>query len=313
MPCRPLALAVLLLAAPVGAQAPRVVSVSPASEAVGAARDGEITVVFDKPVEASTITAASFRVHGRWTGPVEGALTMDVPTTMQATFQPAAPLMPGDLVLVQLARSITDAGGQPMDHGYAWLFWTEAAPSTLDFTEESRLSLRRTGEGLIVVYGAHGGDLDGDGDSDLITTQELANDARVLLNDGAGGFSDFTVHPIPGASVPSPLEGIDFDHDGHLDIAVGNTQNDKVSVLLGDGAGGFSSIVSYPTAGSSTRSVALGDFDGDGHDDIATASRTDGTLSFLRGAGDGTFAAAQAFAGSGTNESALATTDANGD
>jgi hypothetical protein len=313
VPRLPLAL-VLLLAAPAFAQAPRVTAVSPAPETVGAPRGGDLLVQFNEALDPSTVTAASFRVLGRWTGPVAGTLALEG-GDRRIRFTPAAPLFVGDLVLVQLARTITDAGGTPMRRGFAWSFWAEAAPSTLDFGEDYRLSLRRAGEGNVVVYGAHGGDLDGDGDSDLITSQEAANDARVLRNDGKGGFDDFTIHPIPGASVPSPLEGADFDHDGDLDIAIGNTQNGFVSVLLGDGGArsGFASTTNYPTAGTTTRSVALGDFDGDGHDDLVAASRSGGVLSFLRGRGDGTFDAAQSFAGSGTSETALATTDANHD
>ncbi|HLT46366.1 MAG TPA: FG-GAP-like repeat-containing protein [Rubricoccaceae bacterium] len=311
MPRLPLAL-VLLLAAPALAQAPRVTAVSPAPETVGAPRDGDLVVQFDAPLDPATVTDASFRVLGRWTGPVAGTLTLE-DGDRRVRFTPAAPLFVGDLVLVQLARTITDAGGTPLEHGYAWQFWAEAAPSTLDFSEDYRLSLRQLGEGNVIVYGAHGGDLDGDGDSDLITSQEDANDARVLLNDGEGTYDGFTVHPIPGASVPSPLEGADFDHDGDLDIAIASIANGTVAVLLGDGAGGFESITTYPTAGANGRSVALGDFDGDGHDDIVTASRQDGVLSFLRGHGDGTFDAAVGFAGSGSNETALATADANHD
>ena len=302
----------LLLALPAGAQAPRVTSVSPLPETVGAARDGALVVQFDEALDPATVTAASFRVLGRWTGPVAGTLTLE-DDDRRIRFVPAAPLAVGDLVLVQLARTISDAGGAPMAHGYAWQFWTAAGPSTLDYSEDYRLALRREGEGPIVVYGAHGGDLDGDGASDLVTSQEISGDARVLLNDGSGGYDAFTVHPLPDADFPSPLEGADFDHDGDLDLAIGNTRNDKVSILLGDGQGGFASVVSYPTAGSSTRSVALGDFDGDGHDDVVTASRTGGVLSFLRGRGDGTLDPPQTFDGSGTSETALATTDANGD
>jgi hypothetical protein len=313
MPCRLLALALLpLLAAPVAAQAPRVTAVTPAPEAIGVPVDATIDVTFDEPVLTSTVTDTSFRVFGRWSGPHDGTFTFS-PEGDAVRFEPTAPFFPGEAVLVQLARTITAEDGTPLDHGYAWTFWTWSAPHVLDYTEDYRISLRRTGEGQITVYGAYGGDLDSDGDSDLITSQESTDDARVLLNDGAGNFSDFTVHPLAGGAVPSPLDGADFDHDGRLDVAIGNTQNDKVHVLVGDGTGGFTSITPYATAGSSTRAVALADFDGDGHDDIVTASRTNGLLTLLRGRGDGTFDPAESFNGGGSGETALAAADANGD
>jgi ribonuclease G len=57
---------------PIGTKGPRVTAVSPLPEAVGAPRDGAITVSFDEALDPATVTDATFRVHGRWGGPAEG-------------------------------------------------------------------------------------------------------------------------------------------------------------------------------------------------------------------------------------------------
>ena len=56
-----------------------------------------------------------------------------------------------------------------------------------------------------------------------------------------------------------------------MDVAVANTANDRVSVLLGDGAGGFPQRAAY-VAGQRVRGVAALDLDGDGVDDLVTAT-----------------------------------------
>jgi FG-GAP-like repeat/FG-GAP repeat len=59
----------------------------------------------------------------------------------------------------------------------------------------------------------------------------------------------------------------DLTGDGHLDLVVA-CDSGVVSVLLGDGRGGFADRATFP-AGDRPRSVALGDFTGDGHLDAA--------------------------------------------
>ena len=89
----------------------------------------------------------------------------------------------------------------------------------------------------------------------------------------------------PAVSFPvgaSPLAVVtgDFNGDGHLDLATGNPlaetpdESATVSVLLGDGAGGFGAAIdSSPLAyGFNRISLTAADFDNDGNDDLAMSS-----------------------------------------
>src|SRR6185369_4534926 len=83
----------------------------------------------------------------------------------------------------------------------------------------------------------------------------------------------------PAASFPvgaSPLAVVtgDFNGDGHLYLATANPGSHSVSVLLGDGAGGFGAAID--SAGTTNdaferASVTVADFNNDGHLDLATA------------------------------------------
>ncbi len=80
----------------------------------------------------------------------------------------------------------------------------------------------------------------------------------------------------------------DLDGDEDYDLAVANNEYDSVSVLLNNGDGTFSSVVSF-AAGDSPRSVFANDFDGDYNIDLAVANEWSDNISILLNNGDGTF------------------------
>ena len=265
--------------------------------------------MFDRALDPASVTAATVRVFGRWSGPASGTLSVDGATLR---FVPDAPFFAGEAVTVALSKGIRDGDGASLATGFAWGYWTSAAPASLAITEVGQLSTRRPGESSVISYGAYAGDLNDDGWSDLAIPNEAANDLRVFLNDGAGQYGPFVVHPLPDGSVPSTNEGGDFNEDGLVDIAIGNIGNDRVSVMLGDGDGGFLDAASY-RANQSVRGVCVLDLDGDGHDDIATANRSASTVTLLRGLGDGTFQPPTVIETGTDGETACAAADANGD
>ena len=74
----------------------------------------------------------------------------------------------------------------------------------------------------------------------------------ILLFAGAAARAQFT----PAAAPFSVMAG-DFNGDGKLDLAVANSGDNTVTVLLGDGTGGFSAAVGSPfAAGNAAQSLA---------------------------------------------------------
>ena len=60
-------------------------------------------------------------------------------------------------------------------------------------------------------------------------------------------------------------------NDSNIDIITANGSSDSVSVLEGNGSGGFLTHVTYPV-GESPTALALGDLNGDNHTDIVTSN-----------------------------------------
>ncbi len=286
-------------------------SVSPISHNIDADRATAISIIFNNSIDPQSVNPGTFMVFGRWSGVMTGGVSFENNNT-KLTFLPDKFFSAGETVTVTLSKMIIDTSGQPMAHGYAWSFWIKSNASSMIISEIERVPVRRSGEGRIQTYGANAADVNGDGFTDYMVPNEVANDVRVFLNDGNGGYSNFTVHPLTNAARPSTNDASDFNGDGFIDFAIGNTQNDRVHVLLGDGAGGFLSITDYHAA-SGVRGLALLDLDGDGKMDIVTANRGGNNLSLLHNNGDGTFATAINISGNGIGETACAAADANND
>ncbi len=119
------------------------------------------------------------------------------------------------------------------------------------------------------------GDVDGDGDLDLLAGNALQD--RLYLNDGKGVFKE-----APAGSLPSDMEGAgavllrDLDCDGDLDALVGNfgTSGAQNKLLVNDGKGFFLDITlgGMPPARDGTLALAAADVDGDGDLDLAVGN-----------------------------------------
>jgi uncharacterized repeat protein (TIGR01451 family) len=137
---------------------------------------------------------------------------------------------------------------------------------------------------LVVV-----GDFNLDGKLDLATANYGRGDVSgsgnvsVLLGDGAGGLTPAPGSPFAAGTNPLSLSIADFNGDGRPDLAVANFGDSSLTMLLGDGAGGFVSAPYNPLAVGTSPSVVSGDFNGDGVVDLATANYVDNTVTVLLG------------------------------
>ncbi|MEM7085719.1 MAG: FG-GAP-like repeat-containing protein [Bacteroidota bacterium] len=306
-----LILLAVLLTHPISAQAPEVVGMSPAAQSLTALPTDAITLTFDQSLEEATVTADSFMVFGRWSGPMPGTFSFNGSAT-EVTFTPARAFFYGEWITVRLTNAIESTGGDPITHGYGYNYWIKTLPGSLDQTLVNQFSVEQAGETFIQSYGAYAGDVNDDEFTDLVVITETAEDIRVFLNDGTGDYDTFTIFDMPASNRPSTNEGADFNHDGQIDLAIGSTNNNQVSIFMGDDTNIFDPETSA-TSDEGIRGLTVLDVNGDGWDDIATANRNASTYSILVNDGTGDFnPAIVADAGVGS-ETSIAAVDLNND
>jgi hypothetical protein len=162
------------------------------------------------------------------------------------------------------------------------------------------------------------GDLDGDGNADLVVT-DANTSAHVALGNGDGTFGAFST--ITLHSQPKGIAIADLNSDGIPDLAIAifgpaNTFNGEVAVLIGNGDGSFAPPVFYELGTQQGNRVVATDLNNDGKLDLAVAiqhgSHPTNGLAVLLGNGDGTFQPAVTSV-SGVNATDVAAADFNSD
>src|ERR1035438_4956858 len=162
------------------------------------------------------------------------------------------------------------------------LIWADL-PVALSFTEV--VVAVGKGPGPIAVA-----DLNRDGKPDIVVANQGSEDVCILLGDGRGHFLPSPRSPFPVGHLPTDIAIGDFNRDGNLDLVIPNHQTPYVTILLGDGMGGFRpaphSPFSTPDRPHPHGAVAA-DFSGDGKLDVVIDSWADDKVLLQIGDGAG--------------------------
>ncbi len=252
---------------------------APGQNALSVPVNVSVSATFSESMDAGTMDAASYVIHGRSSGPHFGTITSG---STLVSMDPDDAFAPGEVVTATVTNSVECDSGEPLLNGYTWQFTTDVTPSLGSFAAATPFG---AGDGPISVFAS---DLDGDGDLDLATANNISDNTSILLNNGDGSFAAATHYSTgDGAYL---VFAADLDGDGDLDLATAHWY-DNVSVLLNNGDGSYAAATPFGT-GDNPFSVFAADLDNDGDLDLATANSGSDNVSVLLNNGDGSFAAA---------------------
>ncbi|GAB3702315.1 hypothetical protein GCM10027592_31600 [Spirosoma flavus] len=291
---------------------------NPVRNARSAPRTTNVALIFNQPVSSSLTSLSGLRVFSAQRGGLllngQGGSASVSGNTL--TFNATTDFKPGETVFVTSTTAIQSTGGARLNRGQVYGFTTGVGGSGRgNFTAPAINPEPGVDNGPQSVAV---GDVDGDGDLDLLTANYYGNTVSVRLNNGLGNYTAPATNPNPAVGDhPLSVAVGDVDGDGDLDFVTANAGSNTVSVRLNNGSGNFTPPTTNPNpgVGGGPFSVALGDVDGDGDLDVVTANGAGNTVSvrFNDGSGNFTPPATNPNPGIGSNATSMVLGDVDGD
>lgn len=170
-------------------------------------------------------------------------------------------------------------------------------------------------------------DLRANGTQDLIVANTGAGTLSVFLGNGDGTFGNpVTIQlPTPTTTSPTPApvwiaagtfnlpSATNPAGDSNIDLAVVDSANNMVDLLLGDGTGAFPKLATALQTGVHPVSAVATSLTKSGFTDLVVVNQTDNTLSVFLGQGNGNFKALTPPVPTGRFPTSIASADFNGD
>ncbi|RZL13334.1 MAG: hypothetical protein EOO62_08420, partial [Hymenobacter sp.] len=279
-------------------QAPTINGFTPARNAVSAARAGNIAVNFSQNMNSAAVSDGVIKVFGSQTGKRTG--TFSGSGTNVITFDPTLDLRPGETASVTVTTAAKSMGGLTLATPQVAQVTgaTGAAAGTFSTSTYPLASGSQVQKTAL-------GDVNNDGNLDLIALTAGTNTASVLLGTSTGALGSATTYAISANSNDLALS--DVNNDGKLDLVIATSAG--LNVLLGTGAGAFGAAT---TVGNTfLYSLQLADMNADGILDAVGSSG--GTLSIMLGTSAGSFGAATTYSLGVNNSVGLTVGDVNND
>ncbi|OUJ70032.1 FG-GAP-like repeat-containing protein [Hymenobacter crusticola] len=271
-----------------------IVTFNPARNATAAPPTTPVALTFNRELSTSAATLGALKVFSTQSGGQKAGTASVGGNTL--TFTPSAGFKPGETVFSTVTTAVTSSGNQSFLAPYVFQFTAATAPAAGIFGGTLEASVGTNPQSVAI------GDVDGDGDLDLLTANNLYNSAStstvsVRLNNGSGIYTG--MQEVRVGTGPYSVKLADVDGDGDLDLVTANAssgQSNTISVRLNNGSGLFSGTQNM-SVGNLPHDIALGDVDGDGDVDLLVANyvtfgpnyETNSTVSVRLNNGSGIF------------------------
>ncbi|WP_375437131.1 FG-GAP-like repeat-containing protein [uncultured Hymenobacter sp.] len=258
-----------LLAVPALAQ-PTVVSVAPARNALAVPRAATVEATASQMLPASTTLKVFSPQAG---GQKAGAPTL---TGSSVSFDPTTDFRAGET----LTAVLTGLGGR----GHVWQFTAAVAGGTGRFTGGADAP---TNTSQFAPKDMAVGDIDNDGDVDVLLPGFNTNSLGLLLNNGTGLFTQSRT--LTTVSPQGLVATGDVDGDGDLDVLSAGSATAGISLLRNTGNGTFLAPITISAGSGGIGLIALGDINADGDLDLLFSTSFSSQINLLSNNGTGTF------------------------
>ncbi len=255
-------------------------STIPSQNAGLISRSSDVAVTFSHDIKATGYDSDSgLVVIGSLSGFYDGSYSYNS-GTKTLTFNPSENFKSGEVITVTAGHGIRKNTDNSALNLFTYSFVVESGLN-IDFSSRVNYSTGQT------PYSHTVGDVDNDGDIDVVTANYDGNSVSVLLNQNNGSLAAKVDYSAGSGTNSVSLS--DLDRDGYLDIVTTNGSSDNISVLMNNGNATFASAVNYST-GNEPDYAAFGDLDGDGDQDVVISHYLNGTedVVIMKNNGDGT-------------------------
>ncbi|WP_324678981.1 FG-GAP-like repeat-containing protein [Hymenobacter sp. GOD-10R] len=286
-----------------------VTELSPARNARSAPRVADVAVTFNQALSTGAATQQALKIFSQQAGGRKAGTATVSGNTL--ALNPTADFKAGETVFATLTTAAQSSSGASLAKPQVFQFTTATAPSngTFDGGPNVPVLLPQATKGIV-------GDVDGDGDLDLVALSKIntgASFVSVRLNNGSASFSNAQDIAGNGANLSNIAFG-DVDGDGDLDLLITVAPfpgPGTVGVWLNNGSGTFTASAQVTIAGRPFE-VAVGDGDGDGDLDLFVAN-DENVVSICFNNGAGTFSGIKQVSASSFRGLALGDVDGDGD